>query len=290
MAEGDRRTKDFWDIVEVIGKSVLAIGVTGGITFYGISVNSRLADEETTRVKLAEANRAAQTLIQLVNARESATSNLRAQMFKTLLETYFDHQSEESQIVVLELIGLNFRDAIQIKPMFERLDQQLSDDPGEARRKPRELLRKAAKSIIRDQLEQIDIALEGNTCKTWLKAGQTVRLDCFDLLAIELQEVEEARIRVRTNTRDGAHLPLDEMAKGDEFHVTFFDMPMVDYTRMIFGESPFLFSVVLLETDIESERAQVAVAVLPETNYSPNNAYKFDELVSEFLRDVSPME
>ena len=51
MAEGDRRTKDIWDIVEVIGKSVLAIGVTGGITFYGISVNSRLADEETARVK-----------------------------------------------------------------------------------------------------------------------------------------------------------------------------------------------------------------------------------------------
>ena len=133
MTEGERTKKDFWDIVEVVGKSVLAIDVTGGIAFYGIVVESRLKEEERARADLAAANREAQTLIQLVNARESATANLRAQMFKTLLETFFDPKSAESQIVVLELIGLNFRDSIQIKPMcFQFVEAQVLRDPGHA--------------------------------------------------------------------------------------------------------------------------------------------------------------
>ena len=87
----------------------------------------------TERVRITEKQRAAQkswerkqeTMIQLINAREAADTDLRARMFNSLLQHYFKQRDYRTQIAILELIGLNFRDSVQIKPMFEMLDADL---------------------------------------------------------------------------------------------------------------------------------------------------------------------
>ena len=287
-AEPSKRKKDLWDILDVFAKSVLAIAVTGGIGFYSIHVDQRLANDEKRRAEIAENSRRAQTVIQLVNARESANANLRSQMFSTLLDHYFKADDLDAQIAFLQLIGLNFRDAIQIKPMFERLGRQLDLVDAADREAHHRLLRQAARSIINDQLAQIDIAPEGATCELSMRIGDISTPDCFPLLAVKLRDVEADAIRVRTNISGGQRLDPSEIEEGNTFSVNYFDMPMVDYTRMVVGDSLFVFSLVLLETEPDESnrnngRARVAVAVLPDQRFNGRFAYQFDDLLKDFI-------
>lgn len=288
-AEAPRRKKDIWDILDVFAKTILAIAVTGGIGFYGIHVDQRLANEEKRRSAIAEENRRAQTVIQLVNAREAANATLRSQMFGTLLNHYFKADDLDTQIAFLQLIGLNFRDSIQIKPMFERLGRQLNGEAEPAKREQlRNLLRRAARNIISDQLAQIDMAPEGATCELDLTVGETSEPPCFSLLTVKVIDVKQDTIRVQTNIDNGERLGADDMREGDQFSVNYFDMPMVDYTRMVVGDSLFVFSLVLLKTEPDegnpnNGRAKVAVAVLPDQRFNGRFAYQFDDLLKDFI-------
>jgi hypothetical protein len=221
-----------------------------------------------------------------MNSRETANANLRSQMFKTLLENYFDQKDVASQIVVLEMIGLNFRDSIQVKPMFERLSLRLDDAAASDPEELRKALRRAAIHIIDDQLLQVDLANEGATCELDLQYGEKKTPDCFPLLSIKLDEPPTTdSIQVRVNSRGGKRIDPSKIEKGDDFEVTFLDMPMVDYTRMVVGKSLFTFSIVLKETDPDNAKATIAVAALPDTDYSVDKAYKFDELLRSYFRE-----
>jgi len=117
---------DSWS--RVIGTVVVGLLITGGLQWYSIRSDS----EARHRAELAqkaqkereESTQQAQVAIQLANAREKALSDLRAQMFNALLQNYFKKATDQERIAILELIGLNFRDAVQIKPMFEVLDAE----------------------------------------------------------------------------------------------------------------------------------------------------------------------
>jgi hypothetical protein len=285
--DGGKKKKDVWDILDIVFKGLLAVFVSGGIAFYGIVVDSRQAADQRARIENTEKNRQQQALIQILNSRETASASLRSQMFKTLLENYFDQKDPASQIVVLEMIGLNFRDSIQVRPMFERLSKELERRDASDGPELRSALRKAAGHIIEDQLLQIDLANEGATCELELRYHVSDSPSCFGLLAVMLDDdPTESSIHVRVNSLRGEWIAHDNIKDGDDFDVTFFDMPMVDYTRMIVGESVFAFSIVLKSTDPENREAVIAVAVLPDTDYSVSQAYKFDELLRDYLREV----
>lgn len=295
------------------GTVALGVLVTGGIQWYGIRAegeakaraviaedarNTReLAAEEARNTRQLAAQQTQKTIerhkqqaemvIQLTNAREKALSDLRARMFDSLIQHYFQLGSEAERIAILQLIGLNFRDAVQIKPMFELLDWQFAngDLSSEQKGPARKALRGAARSIIRDQLSQIRQSTDGVVCQLELNVSDTKNPECFPTLTVELVEVEESKIRVRTNTRGGAFLETpDEAHEGwDDFTVTYFDMPMVDYTAATRQTDlePIRYSIVLSETG--QKTARIAVAVLPLSAVNSQHRYAFDELLQDYL-------
>jgi len=135
----DKNSKsNLWYKIDVILKALGAIIISGVIALVGIFLNQKQS-------QISEANRQAQILIQTMNQREISSSNMRAQMFNTLMQNYFNGQEDETtQVAVLELIGLNFQDHIHLKPLFERLDKKLTE-----KTEQRRALRKAANRIKR---------------------------------------------------------------------------------------------------------------------------------------------
>jgi hypothetical protein len=284
MAE--RADKDVWDKIDILAKLVIAIFVSGGIGFYTFYIAEKNRDAQ---VKLQVENRKAQTLIQMLNARESAMGSLRTSMFKILLDHFLSDENLENQVVMLEMIGLNFRDSLQIKPMFERLDRALVGSPDEST--TRQLLRDAARSVIWDQLGQIQRAENGNFCEVLLEEGKSKQSECFPPLEIKLLEVQDDHIRVRTNTKNGRFVDFEKLRTIDEenstskrdsdlFNVSYFDMPMIDYTHVNLDE-PLRYSIVLLKT--EAKEATIVLSLLPTADYSADNRYVFDEAVKRIL-------
>jgi len=257
--------------------------ISAAITMYGISSENKRT-ERADKLRVAENERAvrngkSETFIRLVSAREAANTNLRARMFEALLSSFFEAEDERSKITMLELIGLNFRDAIEIKPVFEQLNRELEPNSPE-----RALLRKAVKSIINDQLDVIREARDGVVCKETLKLKEAPsRPDCFSLLSMELigLDPQAGSIRLRTNSRRGHFVPQDDLEDRDQFSVGFFDMPLTDYTTFFNVDVLYKYSIVLNEI-LDDEHARISVAVLPADAISSHQRYKFDELLADY--------
>jgi hypothetical protein len=270
---------DTW--TKFVGTLLIAGVITGAIQWYGIR-------EERAAKQRAERSQSGQMLVQLGNAREAAIANLRAQMFNTLLQNYFTQGNEHERIAILEMIGLNFRDAVQIKPMFKILNTELHGDKNiQHAGALKQTLRTSAKSIIKDQLDQIRQARDGAVCRVLLTVGKAEKPACFPLLELELRVVEEDEIQVRANISNGLLVTSDGVQPKDEFWVTYFDMPMVDYTPVRSGSNePWKYSIVLSDAAPEEKSAEIVVAVLPDESYTPTDRYNFDRLLARFLEPV----
>ena len=290
---------DTW--TRLFGTLAVGLLIAGGVQWYSIrsesdaklraETNQKVQREREQSAQVAQREREqsaqeAQVAIQLTNAREKALSDLRAQMFNALLQNYFKQATEQERIAILELIGLNFRDAVQIKPMFELLDGQLRTGAATPENTQlRTALRRAARGVIRDQLNQIRQAKDGGVCRMTLKVGEAASPQCFPQLRIKLRKVDQLTIAVRTNSKDGVLLgETDWEARGDDFVATYFDMPMVDYTAVLSSSSErWRYSVVLFKTAAEKKTAEIAVALLPISAVGPEHRYAFDELLEKYL-------
>jgi hypothetical protein len=217
-------------------------------------------------------------------------------MFSNLLQHYFRPASEtsgvddlsstleamESRIVVLQMIGLNFRDAIQVKPLFEQLDREIqaldrgSPEEREVIASTRRLLRNAAEKIVVDQVKQIESASNGITCSVKLELGEVSVPECLSYVGITLEAVSKNRDFISLSVRDQTQ----ESAEPVEFDVSYFDMPMVDYTRM--SDPPTTYSITLRDIP-EVGSPRIFVAVLPTRSYRGSEAYRFEELLGEFI-------
>ncbi len=317
------RGKDFWDKLDILVKGFLGVLVTGIITGFGFYLNSQQSAINAENSKIAEENRQARTLVQLVNSRETAMVQLRSEMFKSLLDKYLTGEDLDSKIAVLEMIGLNFRDAIQIKPLFEHLDHRLAwpgnavadktiagktiagdmaagntadfetasgraaetspseVSSGKVDTAPRTKLRNAAGRVIKDQLDQIRMTEDGAVCEmTLLKHEDAQLVPCLGNLKLRLSEVGDRGIRVWP-VSSSANFRIEGRLAKDGFFVSYFDMPMVDFTSMDFGFGNIRYSVVLREASEAAGSATIAVAILPATALTKQNAYLFDELVAK---------
>lgn len=300
----EARGKDFWDKLEILVKGFLGVLVTGIITGFGFYLNNQQSVLNAENSKIEEENRQARTLVQLVNSRETAMVQLRSEMFKSLLDKYLTGEDVESKIAVLEMIGLNFRDAIQIKPLFEHLDHQLARSPdtvaaqavagntaaetanfetasGTQDFAPRAKLRNAAGRVIKDQLDQVRMTEDGAVCEMTLLVSEDAQpVPCLGNLKLRLSQVGDRGIRI-TPESDSANFRITPRVAKDGFVVSYFDMPMVDFTSMDLGFGKIRYSVVLREASASDGTATIAVAVLPATALTKQNAYLFDELVAK---------
>ena len=256
--------------VRVFASVFIPVLLTGGLTFYGMLYEERRATEEAE-------TRKAGMIIQLINAREKAHNDLRASMFKTLIDFYQKDPKGMSGVLLLELVGLNFRDTVLLKPVFEKLNQDPNLDKTQ-----RKALRKASRTMVKNQLDAIRQARDGYVCKLELNVNETDSPRCFPSLTVSLLTSNENQVTLQTNSMDGFLREENDMKNGDKFDVNYFDMPMIDYTiaKTTMNETR-RYSVVLEESS--EKGAIIVVAVLPVESYSAQMPYRFDEIMADLI-------
>jgi len=251
-------TKDKWDKLEIIGKSLAGLFVSAAIAFYGIYNGEK-------QFQIAEDNRKAQIIVQTMGNREAASADLKAKMFSALMEHYLKKQDDPvTQRVIVELIGLNFQEHLRLKPLLEKLEQELGQNKNELLN-----LQKAAKNMARIEIDNI-VGNGGSVCKVELSLGQTITTgnDCELSINLMLLKVNERSIRVSTN--------------GDEsngFSVNYYDMPLVDNTTL----GDYTYSIVLSDVKHKTEKATIKVVILPEHFYSASHGLQFDQIIGDWM-------
>jgi hypothetical protein len=270
-----KHEKDLWDKLDVILKGVAAVLISVAITGYGIySENRRSHEAEENRrsqVQQAEGNRAAQAVIQALGTRETVSAEMRAKMFDTLIQHYFK-SDERSQLVVLELLALNFQDIFQLRPLFDRLDLALKGRPDD-----RQELRRIARNVVRRQVDGL-VGSGGAICELTLDKDVWSPARCGLPIAVKLVDVSRERIRV------GVAPAGDTSSMMGPFEVSYFDMPFTDNSTLFEAT----YSIVLSDTAADQKKATVQLVIFPRHYYNAQNRLRLDKLIGNVLDTVKP--
>jgi hypothetical protein len=118
--------KDIWDILKSLGPAFLAavVAIMGG--WYNLQ-----------QTQLNKASEMRQVYTNIMTERESSDNTIRAKMFEMLINAMFakgfgssntnpdDVRTIKQQVMFLDLLSRNF-DTVDIKPLFEDLDNELT--------------------------------------------------------------------------------------------------------------------------------------------------------------------
>ena len=124
MDEKTAATKDRWDKWESFAKTAAGICAAFGAILIPVFIN-----------QYTEESRKSQVYIQMMSDREKSDTTIRENMFKVLLDKYFetlkvdmkkdDLESFRKRIVFLELLTLNFQEFFNAKPLFVEVYEKL---------------------------------------------------------------------------------------------------------------------------------------------------------------------
>jgi hypothetical protein len=135
--EEKREKKDIWDILKALGPAILAavVAVMGG--WYNLQQTQLNKASEMQQARLNKDSQMQQVYTNIMTERESSDNTIRAKMFEILIGSMFekgagsaatnpnDVTTIQKQVMFLDLLSRNF-DTIDVKPLFENLDQNLT--------------------------------------------------------------------------------------------------------------------------------------------------------------------
>jgi hypothetical protein len=190
---------------------------------------------------------------ELISRREQAESDLRKDMFTTVIKDFLQGQSTspETQVLHLELLAYNFHESLNLEPLFAHVKKRIIDDCNSVadRQAYEERLTRVAREITRKQIAILETAgkcfqgtivfdkLSEDPCQprflvvvdTELELDKTTRY--FKVTALkEDRNTKEVAIRLEVGSPEGSGEPSPEAEA--QFSVGFFDFPMIDNTRL----------------------------------------------------------
>jgi hypothetical protein len=114
-----------------------------------VAIVGLLASVYVNRQQSLEANQRA--FAELVSQRESADTNLRIEMFKTVLEGFLRQGTEgvPDQILKLEILAYNFNESLDLGPLFQDVFRRVNANS------PNERLTRVASDVVFKQVEAL---------------------------------------------------------------------------------------------------------------------------------------
>ncbi len=264
-------SKEEKDGSKVSGNVWIGFVVTFIITFLGLYSNNTISNIASEDRKLqienndniarrAENNRKDQIQIEMISNREIASSNMRVQMFKTLMDRYFNEDNAtDTKIAILELIGLNFQNHLYLKPLFLQLNEELLNN-----NKAKEKLRKVGRAINRFEINDI-VGNGGTVERLKLKLNETLAYKTSYKFYFQLLDITEDYIRISTNKEDK-----------DGFEVTFFDTPFMDNS----SNSDYTYSILLSDVDLKAQKATIKLVEFPDKYLNTRNKMYTDSIIT----------
>jgi hypothetical protein len=283
----ENKGKDLWDKVDIVFKplngllTALAVGLIGYYT-------SNILRQRETR----DSNERIYT--QLMSSREQAESALRKDMFVSIIQSFLrpDSASLEDRMLNLELLAYNFHESLNLKPLFVHLNKQItaSSDPSKAEYFNR--LNSVARQITTKELvllEQVGKKFSRTVDFDKFRANpggleldqETLTLDGtereFMLSVLEI-DPKRRELTMELGVRTPKESPI---VRRLAFHVSYFDFPMIDNTRLSRDQRA---AVVLNEFGEGS--GDLTLVLFPGSYASLKEKVSYDEVV-EKLRVLS---
>jgi hypothetical protein len=295
--------KDAWDKLDILLKPVGGIVASVAVAIIGYFGTQYLKERE-----VIDAN--SRVLAQIISQREDADSNLRMNMFRSIFEKFYNDPSDRGQQVLsLELLAYNFNDALDLAPLFQRVNTDLTNDVKalgasaqtsgrfQSAKELMNRLERVAKDVNLKQattLAENGFSAQGEVDFSKLKdnpQGITVvdkdtpsgdRSFKVEVLN-SYPEDKELKIRLTVYTKEAdtgeaaaAFLELSNTI----FNVGFFDFPMINNTRLPDGKR----AAVILRNWINDVSADIQLIYFPGSRASLKDKLYYDELVRDLLK------
>ena len=255
-----------WDLaIKSFGTLVIAI-IGGFVTIIGYNM-------ESNRTFQAEHNKTIMAIRDSWVKQKELDLNLGVKMFETLITQFMQKTTSEGsdeakrqQLLLLRLISLNFQDTpINLKPLFEQLDSQLSDNDQKAK------LREISMEVARRQAFRLTFQ------NGWESGEKSVKKDA----SVDLQGLPY-KIQIIALSKDKVRVSLVSLESSEqkiplEFDVNYFAMPLVDNTKL----GPKRVSV--MQTENDGETAKIRVIIFD--SYLAADRFDIKEMTKQYEQD-----
>ena len=283
----ENKEKDFWDKAAIVLHPLNGLLTALAVALLGYYTSTILRQNETRQTN-------ERVYTELMSSREQAESGLRKDMFLSIIQTFLRPEAAglEARMLNLEMLAYNFHESLNLKPLFSHMDRLItaSTDPGKTGYVNR--LNQVAREITTRQL----VLLE----QVGKKVGRTVDFDKFRASHGGL-ELEPEKLTLDNTEREfmlsvleinpqrreltielGVRTPRESsQAQRRPFHVSYYDFPMIDNTRLSRDQRA---AVVLNQFD--EGGADLTLVYFPGSYASLKEKVSYDEVV-ERLRVLS---
>lgn len=141
-------TSRWMDLVKVVALPLVTL-VLGFL--FNSSLNQRQAEDSDMHL-----------YTEMMGRREQADSDLRKDMFKSILDTFMSkdpklqrNQQLRQEVLNLELLAYNFNESLDIGPLFKDVRSQIPDQEQGPNAELRQRLEKVAREVIERQLTAV---------------------------------------------------------------------------------------------------------------------------------------
>jgi len=258
----ERRLKK-WDlIIKTFGTLIIAV-IGGSITLIGYKM-------ESSRTASAEHDKVIMAIRDSWVKQKELDLNVGIKMFETLITQFLQKstaqegsEAKTQQLLLLRLISFNFQDTpINLRPLYEQLDRQLIN------KEQKEKLREIAMEVAQRQAFRMTFQ------NGWQSGKVSVKKDD----SIDLAELPY-KIKVKDLTKDRLKVELISLGNHDqetplEFGVDYFDMPLVDNTKL--GDK----RISVLQLDNDGKKATIRVITFD--SYLAADRFDIKEMTKDY--------
>jgi hypothetical protein len=233
-------TEDKYKFLDLFLKGFFGVAVTAAIAFYSIT-------SQNNREELSRQTNQRNAIVEFISKQKDLDITQSMRMFETLMGHYFPKdaaqpgpQNPKERLVLLRLIALNFQDLpINLKPLYQQLDGQLTDN------KDRDDLKDVGREVARRQAYRLTASNGQDLGGRTMKVGEPIEIPSLQLklLASKITN-DDIEVQLESGNR-----------KVGPFKVTYFDMPLVDNTKI----GALRVSLILLDSNEKANTADVRV-------------------------------
>jgi hypothetical protein len=240
----EEKKRDGWDKADIVLKPVGGLLTALAIAYFGFTSSDVLnrRQEADTRVRLYS---------ELMSRREQADSDLRKDMFKSIIDSFLNQKTRTvgEKVLNLELLAYNFHESLNLEPVFTHMKREIEISPLSVADKSdyTRRLNNVAREINRKQM--LVLADAGKKFNATVDLDEfrkkqggltlepaTLKLDgierTFTITVLEA-DLRKQQLRVRLEMRSAkGNGDAEEQTNDAEFWVGFFDFPMIDNTRL----------------------------------------------------------
>ncbi len=300
--EEEQHKRDIWDKFSMIlqaGGGLLTAVTVALIGFIGSNyLKDRENADTASREKMQSNETNVRIYTELMSKREEAESALRKDMFVSIIQSFLrpGSASLDERVLNLELLSYNFHESLNLKPLFIYMDKQIQRSNDPAKKDFQDRLYKVATEISLKQMLVLESA--------GAKADRDVDFDVFkenpggiplepvsltvegtqrqfSLFVLEAdKKTRELKMRMEVRT---AKDTLGNMETSTaEFWVGFFDLPMIDNTRLTNDQR---CAIVL--NSFEDGLANITLAFFPGSYASLKEKPYYQEVVQNLMKTNS---